>query len=56
MSAIADRLDSATRARLLDRLAELERVDRLMRQPGEQRPPEPPPTLADIAANERTER
>lgn len=49
MSAIADRLDPTTRARLLDRLTELKRVDHLMRQPSEQRPPEPPPTLADIA-------
>ena len=49
MSAIADRLDAATRKRLLARLVELSEVDKLMRQRGQQRPAEPPPTLADIA-------
>lgn len=53
MSTIADRLDPATRGRLLARLAELQVVDYLMRQPGEQRPPEPPRPLADIATTER---
>lgn len=52
MSAIGDRLDSATRARLLARLDELRAVDRLMREPGRQRPPEPPPALADITSQD----
>ena len=52
MSAIADRLDPATRERLLARLAELESVDHLMRKPGEQRPPDPPRPLAAIATQQ----
>jgi len=34
LTSIADRLSRADRERLLDRLAELRELDRLMRQPG----------------------
>ena len=49
MSALIDRLDQASRERLLARLAELRAVDRLMREPGRQRPPESPAALATIS-------
>lgn len=48
MTAIIDRLDAATRRRLLERLAELRAVERLIRQVSEQRPPDPQPALAAI--------
>lgn len=44
MTALALRLDPGTRRRLLDRFRELEDLNRLLSQPGHQRPaPEPEP-------------
>jgi DNA-binding HxlR family transcriptional regulator len=54
VSTIADRLDEVTRKRLLARLRELEDLDRLVRERGQQQLPEPPRPLADIAAQEET--
>ncbi len=49
MTAISDLIDPADRARLLERLADLEANDRLIRQPGTTRPPDPPPSLVAVA-------
>ena len=54
MSTIASRLDPATRERLLGRLDELRELDRLLRERGRQRPPDPPPALTTIATTEET--
>ena len=54
MTAISDLLSARDRERLLERLAEFEATDRLMRQPGAVRPPEPPPTLAHMTAERTT--
>jgi hypothetical protein len=42
VTVLVDRLDRADRERLLERLAELPRLDYLMREPSRQRPPAPP--------------
>jgi hypothetical protein len=49
MTAIGLMISAADRERLLARVAELRDLDRLVRQPGQLRPPEPPTPLATIA-------
>lgn len=49
MTAIGLLLSCAEQDRLVARLAELRSIDSLARQPGQMRPPEPPPPLATIA-------
>jgi hypothetical protein len=48
MTALSDLIDPADRERLLERMRELGELDRLVREPGRNRPPDPPPALADI--------
>jgi hypothetical protein len=48
MTAIGDLLDEAARRKLQARLEELRALDRLVREPGLNRPPDPPPPLATI--------
>jgi hypothetical protein len=49
VAAIADLLSERNRRRLLERLAELEQLDTLVRERGQQQAPGPPPTLAEIS-------
>jgi hypothetical protein len=46
MSDLVGALSTANRDRLLTRLAELRDIDRLMREPGQVRPPDPAPALS----------
>ena len=50
MTAIADLLSERNRRRLLERLAELEQLDALIRERSQQQSPPEPPTLAEISA------
>jgi hypothetical protein len=56
VTAIADLVDPATRRRLLERLDELEDVDRVMRCPGSLATPAEPVPLHRAARCEVTER
>jgi hypothetical protein len=42
VTSIGELLEPDTRRRLLARLRELDEIDRIIRQPGRTRPPEPP--------------
>jgi hypothetical protein len=55
VTAIADLISPRNRKQLLDRLAELAEVDRLVREPGGQRPPDQPPALAELAERDDEE-
>jgi hypothetical protein len=57
MTAIINMLSERNRTQLLARLGELQAIDHAIRQPGQTRPPDPPPPLAAIAASDtpRTE-
>jgi hypothetical protein len=48
VTTIAHLISDASRAKLLARLEELRSLERLMREPGRNRPPDAPPSLADI--------
>ena len=48
MTALADLLSRADRQRLLERLAELRRLDAELRQVPDQMPPPVPPALQDM--------
>jgi len=52
VTAVVARLPARDRQRLLARIRELEDIDRIIRQPGAVRPPEPPRPLAGIAKEE----
>jgi hypothetical protein len=45
---LIDLVDEDTRRRLLQRLRQLNELDRLIREPAGCRPPEPPPPLAAL--------
>jgi hypothetical protein len=53
MPTLGDLLDPGARERLLERMAELEAIDRLVRERGQQQPPDPPPTLAKLGTTAR---
>lgn len=55
MIAVLDRLSRPDRQRLLDRIAELDELAALLREPGQQRPPDLPPATAAIRTPRRTE-
>jgi len=56
LTAVADMLSDRNRRRLLERLAELEQLDTLVRERSQQQAPPEPPTLAALSTATTTER